>query len=387
MLTVALYVVVLSSIIGATALMLKAAPTVGEHVIPTDPGRQQSLDGLRGILALTVMIHHNLLNQRFKVVSLDVLQAHPVLNQLGSGSVALFFMISAYLFGSRLLKADGKLRILSFFYGRAMRIVPAYAVTVALVVIAAFCAQGLQLEVPLHKLAREVGRYFFFDFVTRYDINGVAGSRDLIGVAWTLRYEWLFYFCVPVMAWLYRISGSKLALYIPLLAAALFYDSRFYFFVTGLATAQLVALNSDAARSRWAISAFVCLAMLPSAFYTSDGLPQALFLTPVLVAVIQGETWSWLLKSRPLRFLGEISYSVYLVHGVVIFGAQSMLGMKLYGLSGMAFVPAATITGVTVVLVATLMHLLVERPFMHASLRRRRRLPTPDSSTPRHLSA
>ena len=60
--------------------------------------RYRSLDGLRGYLALFVVIHHAAIWHGF--ARTDVWHGPPshLYNQLGQGSVATFFMITGFLF-------------------------------------------------------------------------------------------------------------------------------------------------------------------------------------------------------------------------------------------------------------------------------------------------
>ena len=70
-------------------------------------GRVSSLDGLRGVLALSVFFYHALLTRQFSATGQWHQNASHFYDALGPGAVAMFFMITGYLFWSKVLKEQG----------------------------------------------------------------------------------------------------------------------------------------------------------------------------------------------------------------------------------------------------------------------------------------
>jgi len=78
------------------------------------------------------------------------------------------------------------------------------------------------------------------------------------------------------------------------------------------------------------------------------------------------------------RLLGAISYPVYLVHGIVFYAAMRLRG----GMHPVPMVPYLAESGAclaTILLLATALHLLVERPTMKISERMARTAPLANS--------
>ncbi len=121
---------------------------------------------------------------------------HPVWGQLG---VALFFMITGYLFRSQMLRTAGQPNWLRLYVGRVFRIGPLYLLTVMVMLAIVFSRTGLQLKVPPLQLTREVGGWLLLGSANKMpDVNGYVAWHALSGVTWSLRPEWLFYFSLLI---------------------------------------------------------------------------------------------------------------------------------------------------------------------------------------------
>ena len=374
MVEIALYGTILGSLVLLTWLALKAWPALERAVLGGETNRKHALDGARGILACSVMIHHLLLGHLMELPLKDdgPLRAHPFVNQLGSASVALFFMISAYLFGGRLFASRGRLDLASFAVGRVMRIVPLYLFVVILVACLCLALQGFGLAEPPIALAKEVGCNLLFNFTPICPVNGVAAARDMLGPVWTLRYEWILYAEIPLMALLYQRLRWWIVLYVPLLASVqLFHDGRFYFFVAGLACAQLAAVSSVRLSRLWPLAGAASLAILLALYYQSVSWKQALLLIPTLVAILQGRRWFALLGVRPLRYLGEISFSIYLLHMPVIVAFTALTGTRWRMIGTARMAADSLIIGVLVLMISSMTFLTIEKPLMHVRWRRK----------------
>jgi peptidoglycan/LPS O-acetylase OafA/YrhL len=72
------------------------------------------------------------------------------------------------------------------------------------------------------------------------------------------------------------------------------------------------------------------------------------------------------LTSRAVRLLGVISYPMYLVHGIVYYSAMRLRG-GLHAVSLPSYVADTTVCVAVILLLATLVHLVLERPTMRLS--------------------
>ncbi len=143
---------------GCVVALFILAPGVGwlmsvvrplRHHQAAGETRMVCIDGLRGYLALGVVIHH--FSIWFRLAALGwVLPPEPILANIGNGAVCLFFMITGALFYRKMV--EGTFSAASFFVGRFFRIVPLYAALVVCLTLAAFYRQGWSLKVPLVSL-------------------------------------------------------------------------------------------------------------------------------------------------------------------------------------------------------------------------------------------
>ena len=93
-------------------------------------GRAEMIDGLRGWLALGVFFAHSVTTYGWYTTGQWDGAAAPFYGRVGQVGVALFFMITGYLFWGRVVRAQGKLDVPSFLLSRVRRIVPMYLVSV-----------------------------------------------------------------------------------------------------------------------------------------------------------------------------------------------------------------------------------------------------------------
>jgi peptidoglycan/LPS O-acetylase OafA/YrhL len=282
-------------------------------------GRFETLDGLRGFLALGVLGGH--------AVNMHALHTSGVWNageasfysQAANAGVALFFAITGFLFWLRVLREGPRFDARAFFASRLRRLVPMYAVSVAMALAVVLVASGFALHEPPVALLKELRPWLSFGFMTTGETNGVRDAHAINAVYWTLAYEWMFYLALPLLALLARGRWSLL-----LPAAALFFGTQspiVFNFLSGALAAVLVQRRTLGSRLGAAWLAPLPLAAL-AAYFLAPGLPPAArvaLLFAVFVFVVHGYSFFGLLRSRAAKVLGAASYSIYLTHCIVLF--------------------------------------------------------------------
>jgi peptidoglycan/LPS O-acetylase OafA/YrhL len=312
----------------AAAALLAAAATA--HLLvrrvgaPLALGRYASIDGLRGYLAFFVFLHHSSIWYFYlRTGQWEVPPSH-LYTHFGQSSVSMFFMITGFLFFSKLI--DGRRKGIDWdrlFVSRFLRLVPLYTFVMLLLFLAVFAAsQGKFLE-PLPNLL--IGAAKWLSFLGSPPLNGFEHTSTIVP-AWTLRYEWVFYFSLPVLA--VTLGGVPPLPYLVLGVAILvgvgrYLDATLLMPFAGGIIASLCCrfevLRSIAAKH---ISSFVALGCVAAAigFYPSAYSAVPLILLSVAFAIIAcGNTLFGVLVSPHARTLGEISYSLYLLHGLFLF--------------------------------------------------------------------
>ncbi|MEC5400071.1 acyltransferase family protein [Uliginosibacterium sp. H1] len=315
-------------------LILAAATLAGwvrirlGHAAPPS-GRFASLDGLRGYLALCVFAHHACIWYFYLHGGTWL---HPTANfysNLGSTGVALFFMVTGFLFYTKLLDSAGKeLDWGRLFVSRVTRIVPLYAFTMlALFAIVFWLSKG-QLREPLTELSQNVLTWVAFTTRGMPNINEVPGTFLIVaGVTWSLPYEWLFYFALPLLGLVTHTRASRAYLAFSVIATAtmlllILRPPQIVTFLGGILAAHAVRDERfrKLAGTHWASCVVLaCLTANLFLFPKSNGPIQLALLTTAFALMAGGASLFGLLVTPAARVLGEVSYSIYLLHGLVLF--------------------------------------------------------------------
>ena len=121
------------------------------------------------------------------------------------------------------------------------------------------------------------------------------------------------------------------------------------------------------ARLRTPLVAALSLALVAYAMTQPDyNLRQMLALALPFAAMAAGNDLFGLLRSRGLKVLGEISYSLYLTHGLLLYGLFTLLNLgsvETLGTVGfMALLPPVLVLAC---LLSMLSYRWIERPLMH----------------------
>jgi len=295
----------------------------------------QSLDGLRGLLATFVFFHHSMI--WYFYIQDGVWQSPPssLFYYFGSGSVIMFFMITAFLFFSKITtNAHSKeFDWLRLYVSRFLRITPLYLF--AVIIMFAFVAYETDfiLVDDIAELRENAIHWLFFGLLSLQDLNGISGMLIFAGVIWTLPNEWGFYFLLPIWGLLYRIKTPKILYFIAILGIFFAAKNKIYLpFFLGMVSVYLYQFKFVQTLAKRPIGSFVVIA--------SCSIPILLTLDPIdwraqvllLVAftlIIAGNNLFGLLSARPLRRLGDISFSIYLLHPLVLYCTwKFILGME-----------------------------------------------------------
>lgn len=193
--------------LGTVALLNRLSPSE-----TTQPGRHASIDGLRGHLALAVFIHHGIIWHSYLRTGLWDAPASNLFNQLGQGSVALFFMITAFLFVGKLLDAKGKpIDWGRLYMSRVLRLAPLYLLAMlALTVAFSLIASGNSLFGALTSSASRrlgdlaYGLYLLHGLLLYATLNHVIGTTQASAFTASEHWAWLVALTplLVVLAWL-----------------------------------------------------------------------------------------------------------------------------------------------------------------------------------------
>lgn len=296
---------------------------------PPSDGRFATIDGLRGFLAFSVFMHHNVIWFVYLRTGQWVAPQSALFRHFGESAVALFFMITAFLFTTKVLNSrERPIDWTRLYVGRLTRLFPMYAVAVTVVWVMAWLLTGHARNVGWGTLLDEFVHWLAFTIRDHPDVNGLAGTSILIaGVTWSLPYEWWFYLSLPFLALVLRRRPPATWLLLGAVTVLLVTDwwqldpARLLPFVGGVLAAWLVRDERFRTLAAHRLSGLVVVAALvgtvlltPSAF-----TPLAVALLTVAFAFVSAGTDVFgILTSPTSRLLGEVTYSMYLIHGLIL---------------------------------------------------------------------
>ena len=375
----------LYSPIWSIALFLVSLLTVGlvgrcrAFKLPDYPANKRlgELDGFRGVLAFGVFVTHAATTYVFRTSGTWTWPNSSFYTMCGHFPVALFFMITGFLFWRRSILRKQEWG--DFFVSRVLRLLPLYVVATMVLMVYVGMLTRWRFNESSVKIMLEVLQWMAMGVLGRPDVNGLAHTTVINTATWTLREETLFYLSLPLLA--FFATGPRFLLLCTVLTPAFLWRAEatggriWLHFLFGMATAHLHVRFPRVSFFRSGAAAGLCLAILAAAW--AAGLHQYELLNaavafPLFVCVVYGNPLFGLLRIREVRWLGEISYSIYLLHCLVLFG-MFWLFDELIGVQSMTpivYWGGCAIVLVVVIILSTITFLKIERPFMQQDPRK-----------------
>lgn len=354
--------------------------------------RINTLDGVRGYLALSVMVHHAVVAGFWVKTGVWALPPDFFYSRLGSAGVAIFFMITGYLFWGKLIKAHGRPDFIALYISRVFRIAPVYWIAVTGMVLVVMWRSDFQLREPVGTLLDKIGHWYGLGLLVGQDFNAYPNVWIILaGVVWTLKYEWRFYFALLPAALFARpklhLAAASAAFVGTLIWSTVSTSEApplWLLFTIGMLTASIGVVSPivrlpDMARSLAVIALLVLVFALRALPYTRE---QSLILGLVFFLLCNRTTLFGLLTSTPAVRLGHISYGIYLLQGFVFslgFANDAIARAIMH--STAAFWLTTCLGMFALCAVAAAIHVTVERPMIDVGHRiglriRARRLAT-----------
>jgi peptidoglycan/LPS O-acetylase OafA/YrhL len=316
----------------AVLLALASIPSLANR-FRIGEGRRSNIDGLRGFLAFGVVFHHTAVYHQYLADGHWGFPPSRFYTVLGPASVAMFFMITSYLFWGRVIDKRGAPNWIELYTGRIFRIFPLYLFATGIMVALALALTKFTLHVPLREFLAQVLKWSLGGIVVGPDINGYAHTTLLLaGVTWTLGFEWKFYAALLPLSLAARQGGAHLwfAIVGAIASLALLFTqaqqtdasisiSCMSLFFLGMVCASLERRRLTAKLPGWC-SFIVIVALLGFVMTSSDQVfsPWLIMaLAIIFFLIVSGSDLLGLLSLRSAVILGEMSYSVYLLHGLV----------------------------------------------------------------------
>lgn len=336
-------------------LLGRVAGLLQLYEVSNNPGRLLPMEGVRGLAVLLVFFVH------FHVLFCDYVERGGILfsisrfaGTVGHAGVDLFFVLSGCLIYGALIR--NPVRYVPFMQRRIQRIYPAFLCVFGTYLFLSFLFPGLS------RIPRSAGQAVLYILQNVLLLPGVMRIEPVITVAWSLSYEIFFYLSVPLLIWVTAMRRWNpamrvlffLALWLCYIAYSFSVPAsrvRGLMFVVGIVLYESLEwrpIRRLLTPSGEVIAIALFLASMVFA-YVLDTRPDMLALLPhgnagrtLLPGVpvyqgpykVIGYSLSFYLFSLycfgrpgrlhgwfswgPLRYLGNMSYSYYLVHGLTL---------------------------------------------------------------------
>jgi peptidoglycan/LPS O-acetylase OafA/YrhL len=365
-----------------------------------DHSRFPALEGMRGVAVLGVVLTHSgFWTNRYTRGTGSAVLIHADIG------VAIFFVLSGFLLSREWFRAEAAgrepVRLRAFYWRRGLRILPLYWVTVVIALLVVPQPQGASLWTWLRHL-------------TLTQVYQLSWLRQGLTQTWSLCTEAAFYVVLPGLAWLtvrlsrrgFGLAGAAVTMAGALIvlneawiawynttsiggynAAQWWLPTTISWFAVGLAAAGIhVRCSAGGALGKWdwarqlgaapgvcwlTAAALFLLALTPITGPASGVSGSMQQITRNLLYALIALAFMWpavlgssplvelTLGSRPMRFLGRISYGIFLLHLSILDGAAHLLGYRLFTGSALALF---LLTVALTIPAAALGYRFVERP-------------------------
>ncbi|UOQ70111.1 acyltransferase family protein [Hymenobacter cellulosilyticus] len=378
-------------------------------------GHLAYLDGLRGLTALYVVLHHALtqINGTFTAATVPAgsiasipVKAFTFLFGHGRLAVDMFIVISGFCLMLPIVRNKGHMKVgpREFFAKRAKRILPPYYLALAFSMLLIYTVIGEQtgthwdIAIPVTSTDIVTHLLLLQDlfYSTCYKINHVF---------WSISVEWRIYFAFPLLVYIWRRLGALRTTALTVGSGLLLYGltvllagfdqtglnpvsiSADYLglFAIGMLAAELSFTQQESMiswRNRIPLNLILLVTPVATlvlqrlntngnnhAFVVLSDLLMGLFSAGLLLAVSTGRmaTTHRYLSWRPLVLIGTFAYSLYLVHAPLlqVFSKYVAIPLNLAPLPSIllfVFVATPLITAC-----CYLFYLVAERPFITKS--------------------
>ncbi|MGU9857070.1 acyltransferase family protein [Pseudomonas sp. LF245] len=282
--------------------------------------RDLYLDGVRGLAAIAVVATHF---WRLAAQGINYKFDFALRENYGSLAVQVFFCITGLLFFGQMYAKSGVFDWSKFYTSRFRRIMPAYAAYFLLNVIA-ICAVGDWSAFKSTQIYYLLDMAFLGLKGNGNDFYALGIEIDrFFSVIWTLAYEVKFYLAFPFIVWAsFTKYGEKLAF--PFGGILVAYElvatgTTFagYFLIGALAAKYLRHIRlSPKYKAVFSAISVIALYFSLSHEYSPYGWERYLLTAALFCSIVVARPK--LMTLRPLTALGDMSYSVYLVHAPLL---------------------------------------------------------------------
>lgn len=323
------------------------------------PGRLLTIDALRGIAAVSVMLHHFVGRVDLPLSLFD----------WGYVGVGVFFVLSGYVIAMSVGRRQPNFAFLGrFALRRSVRLDVPYWASIAIMLLIGIFGARFGANVPLEGAGQILAHLPY--------LQDILGFTPLLSVYWSLCYEIQFYLFLVLLVMLLNKAFGRLdhplAMTVVFASILISLLERGFVDIAPRGVALVFWFNFSLGVVTYWVAAgrvperflHICgAAVLCVAVWNSDPFCYAAIATS---AVIHG-AWKLnrmdVMSATPFQFFGRISYSLYLFHN--IFGWYALSVAQRYVNDWIALVIGIGVA----VLSAWISYLILEKPSISLSRR------------------
>ncbi|MDE7549004.1 acyltransferase [Acetobacter fabarum] len=284
-----------------------------------EKNRSENLDGLRFFLAIAVAFHHMIFSYYYFNIHIWSVEKYHFNGKLGRFGVAMFFMLSAYLMTKRNIVTVPE--IIKFYINRFFRIVPMFYFSSFLCLLTAVIFGH---NIDYHSLLDNL--FFWFDGgLTSYkpDINSFPNANLInAGVMWTLPWEWFLYISLPII-YIIRDKINNFAVSQTISFVSVYFISRIDYNIACFILCFSLGMTARDILNKIRINnimnsliIILCLSLIFLRHSDPLSINDIIIEFILFYCVCCGGDAFGILRMKGAVRLGEISYSIYLVHGI-----------------------------------------------------------------------
>lgn len=347
------------------------------------------LDGIRGLAALWVVLFHSMLFNGYATekikwsenIFLNILQK-PL--SIGHIAVAIFIVLSGFCLAIPIVNNDLNLKggFKRYISRRAKRLIPPYYIALLLSGLLIFLFPILQephntawdnkLPVTIGSVVSHIGLFHNLNNSWIYKINGAH---------WSIATEWQIYWFFPLILFFWKKYNLLVSFSIITILALILYKivpfaapQFLILFFMGVVCCYYAFRSKSFNKINLPLSSVLLCAFFAFLIFRKTsplianitlGLFFSYFLYSCFVYKKTHHKTLFLLESKPMEFLGKISYSLYLIHGPFLALANLILLNNFDLTNDVKQIILFVFVIVFILPVSALFYHLVERRFLN----------------------
>lgn len=364
------YFVITALTVWFAAYLARRIPFYSKLAKAESSERYEALDGVRGFLAMGVFFQHAIQNYFFFQTGVWQITDIRFYRFLGGEAVILFFITTSFLYWTKVIENKGGAEMFRIYRSRFLRLAPMYLFAGGIVSLVALYSSGFNI-VSVTGLLRDIFYWLTLGLHTIQNFNGVDIIPINAGIHWTLKYEWAFYLVLPLIAMLLKKSYGVVASIAILIGFMLLPDRGYWaIFLFGILAAYIVRYVPQIMwfkKERW--SALVPIVGLLAVYlmnYKPFSYPQYAVSLVIFLSLVYGNTLFGLLKIPAAKFLSTLSYSIYLLHGIILFFVLRAINLiyPITSHSPLSYWLAVLFAALVLILVSAVTYRFIEHPFI-----------------------